>query len=60
MPSLPCVGDPHDAKGQGIDVYVTLKASGEASDALRDELRAWVHKDISPLATPEVLQEGAA
>ena len=50
------VGYPHDVKGQGIYVYVTLKAGVEASDALRDELRAWVRKEIGPIATPDVLQ----
>ena len=50
------VGYPHDVKGQGIYVYVTLKAGVEASDALRDELRAWVRKEIGPIATPDILQ----
>ncbi len=50
------VGMPHDVKGQGIYAYVTLKARVEPSEALRDELRQWVRKDIGPIATPDALQ----
>ena len=50
------VGFPHDIKGQGIYAYVTLKAGVTPTDALRDELIAWVAKDISPIAKPDVLQ----
>ena len=50
------VGYPHDIKGQGIYAYVTLKAGVEVTDALRAELIAWVGKDISPIAKPDVLQ----
>lgn len=50
------VGMPHDVKGQGIYAYVTLNARVEPSDALRDELRQWVRKDIGPIATPDALQ----
>jgi len=50
------VGYPHDLKGQGIYVYVTLIADVEPSEALRVELRAWVRQEISPIATPDVIQ----
>jgi len=47
---------PHDIKGTGIYVYVTLNASEEPSEALRNELRDWVRKEISPIATPDFIQ----
>lgn len=50
------VGYPHDIKGQGIYAYVTLNAGIEATDALRDELRGWVRKEIGPIATPDHIQ----
>jgi len=50
------VGFPHDIKGQGIYVYVTLIAGAEPSEPLRSALRAWVRKEISPIATPDVIQ----
>ena len=50
------VGFPHDIKGQGIYVYVTLIAGVEPSEPLRAELRSWVRKEISPIATPDVIQ----
>jgi acetyl-CoA synthetase len=50
------VGFPHDIKGQGIHVYVTLIAGAEPSEPLRAELREWVRKEISPIATPDVIQ----
>jgi acetyl-CoA synthetase len=50
------VGFPHDIKGQGIYVYVTLISGAEPSEALRRELRDWVRKEISPIATPDVIQ----
>ena len=50
------VGYPHDIKGQGIYVYVTLIADVEPTEALRGELRAWVRSEISPIATPDVIQ----
>jgi acetyl-CoA synthetase len=50
------VGYPHDIKGQGIYAYVTLKLGVEPTEDLRKELIAWVGKDISPIAKPDVLQ----
>ena len=50
------VGFPHEIKGQGIYVYVTLIADVEPTEALRTELRSWVRSEISPIATPDVIQ----
>ncbi|MGA8707978.1 MAG: acetate--CoA ligase [Steroidobacteraceae bacterium] len=50
------VGFPHDIKGQGIYVYVTLNSDSEPSEPLRTELRNWVRKEISPIASPDVIQ----
>jgi acetyl-CoA synthetase len=50
------VGFPHEIKGQGIYVYVTLIAGEEPTEPLRTELRSWVRKEISPIATPDVIQ----
>jgi acetyl-CoA synthetase len=50
------VGFPHDIKGQGIYVYVTLVAGAEPSEELRTELRNWVRKEIGPIATPDLIQ----
>ena len=50
------VGYPHDIKGQGIYVYVTLIANAEPSDELRTELRNWVRKEIGPIASPDLIQ----
>lgn len=49
------VGFPHDIKGQGIYAYVTLNAGVEATDALNDELKQWVRKQIGGLAAPEYI-----
>lgn len=50
------VGYPHDLKGQGIYVYVTLKAGYEQSDDLMKELRNWVRSEIGPIASPDLIQ----
>jgi len=50
------VGYPHDIKGQGIYVYVTLVAGAQPSDELRAELKNWVRKEIGPIATPDLIQ----
>ena len=49
------VGYPHDIKGQGIYVYVTLNDGEAASDALLQELRQWVRREIGPIATPDLI-----
>ena len=50
------VGYPHDIKGQGIYVYVTLNAGETASDELVKELRNWVRAEMGPVATPDLIQ----
>jgi acetyl-CoA synthetase len=50
------VGFPHDVKGQGIYAFVTLKGGIKESDELKKELVMWVRKQISPIATPDVIQ----
>ena len=50
------VGYPHDIKGQGIYVYVTLKSGIQPSDELRKELIKWVRNEISAIAAPDLLQ----
>ncbi|WLQ15039.1 acetate--CoA ligase [Hahella aquimaris] len=50
------VGFPHDVKGQGIYAYVTLGVGFEPSDALLNELKQMVRKEIGPIATPDVIQ----
>lgn len=50
------VGYPHEVKGQGIYVYVTLQAGYEQSDELLKELRLHVRKEIGPIASPDLIQ----
>ena len=50
------VGYPHDIKGEGIYVYVTLNAGVEPTDALKKELVGHVRTVIGPIATPDKLQ----
>ncbi len=50
------VGFPHALKGQGIYCYVTLVEGAEYTDELRDELVAWVRKEIGPIAKPDFIQ----
>ena len=50
------VGYPHDIKGQGIYVYVTPIAGTEVSEELTKSVRDWVRKDLSPIATPDMIQ----
>jgi acetyl-CoA synthetase len=50
------VGYPHDIKGQGIYAYVTLKQGVTPSDTLNAELRAFVGREIGPIAKPDVIQ----
>ena len=47
------VGRPDDVKGQAISAFVTLESGKEPSDALKDELRQWVSKEIGSLAKPD-------
>ena len=50
------VGFPHDIKGQGIYVYVTPNEGVEADEALTKELKGWVRQELSPIATPDMIQ----
>ena len=50
------VGYPHDIKGQGIYVYVTPNEGVEVDEALTKELKSWVRQELSPIATPDMIQ----
>jgi len=50
------VGFPHALKGQGIYCYVTLMEGEAYTDELREELVAWVRKEIGPIAKPDHIQ----
>ena len=50
------VGFPHPIKGQGIYAYVTLNVGEQPTEALRQELVAWVRREIGPIACPDCLQ----
>ncbi|HVV45912.1 MAG TPA: acetate--CoA ligase, partial [Bryobacteraceae bacterium] len=47
------VGRPDEIKGQGIVAFVTLQLGNETTPALKEELRAWVGKEIGSLAKPD-------
>ena len=47
------VGRPDDMKGQAIAAFVTLESEYQPSKELKDELRAWVAKEIGALARPD-------
>ena len=47
------VGRPDDLKGQAISAFVTLESGNQPSEALKDELRKWVSKEIGSLARPD-------
>ena len=50
------VGYPHDIKGEGIYVYVTLQEGIEPTEELRAELRNQVRSEIGPIASPDFIQ----
>lgn len=50
------VGFPHEIKGEGIYVYVTLKEGHQPSDELKKILVGHVRTVIGPIATPDKLQ----
>jgi acetyl-CoA synthetase len=50
------VGYPHDIKGEGIYVYVTLKEGQEPSDDLKKILVGHIRTEIGPIATPDKMQ----
>ena len=47
------VGRPDDIKGQAISAFVTLEQGITPTDALREELKKWVAKEIGSLAKPD-------
>ncbi len=47
------VGRPDELKGQAIAAFVTLEQGNTPSPQLKDELKAWVVKEIGALARPE-------
>jgi acetyl-CoA synthetase len=47
------IGRSHDVKGQGIASFVTLKEGVQASDQLKEELKAHVAKKIGSIARPD-------
>ncbi len=50
------VGFPHEIKGEGIYVYVTLKEGQTPSDELKKILVGHVRTVIGPIATPDKMQ----
>lgn len=50
------VGFPHEIKGEGLYVYVTLKDGIQPSDELKKTLVGHVRTVIGPIATPDKLQ----
>lgn len=50
------VGRPHELKGQAISAFVTLESGYKPSPELKEELRAWVAKEIGALARPEEIR----
>jgi len=50
------VGYPHEIKGEGIYVYVTLKDGVKLSDDLKKILVGHVRQVIGPIASPDKLQ----
>ncbi len=47
------VGETHELKGQALAAFVTLKDSHQASDGLKDDLKAHVTKKIGAIARPD-------
>jgi acetyl-CoA synthetase len=55
------VGRPDEMTGEAICAYVVLKQarpSGDAAKKLADELRAWIAKEIGPIAKPKDIRFG--
>ena len=49
------VGFPHEIKGEGIYGFVTPVKGETPGEALENELRLLVRKEIGPIATPDIL-----
>jgi acetyl-CoA synthetase len=50
------VGRPDEMKGQSIAAFVVLEHPNQPSQALKEELRQWVAKEIGALARPDVIR----
>jgi acetyl-CoA synthetase len=50
------IGLPHEIKGNAIHAYVILRAGFEASEALINDLRAFVVHEVGPIANPEKIE----
>jgi acetyl-CoA synthetase len=50
------VGFAHDIKGQGIYVFVSPVEGQSYNSELTSELKSWVRKELSPIATPDIIQ----
>ncbi|MCX6841442.1 MAG: acetate--CoA ligase [candidate division WOR-3 bacterium] len=50
------VGVPDEIKGDVPKAYVTLKIGFEKSEALKEELKKWVSKEIGPIARPDSIE----
>jgi acetyl-CoA synthetase len=53
------VGRPDELKGQALVVFVTVKAGVTADEALKEQLRAHVGKEIGSLAKPDSVRFAA-
>ena len=53
------IGRPDELKGQSLVVFVTLKNGQEPSEALKEELRNHVGKEIGAIAKPDVVRFAA-
>jgi acetyl-CoA synthetase len=49
------IGLPHEVKGNAIHTFVILRNGFEPSDALAEELRQHVGKEMGPIARPEAV-----
>jgi acetyl-CoA synthetase len=50
------VGRPDDFKGQALAAFVTVVGGIQADEALKEELKAWVAKEIGSIAKPDDLR----
>ena len=50
------VAKPDEIKGQAIAAFVTLEMGNDPSDALKEELKQWVAREIGSLARPDEIR----
>jgi acetyl-CoA synthetase len=50
------IGKPHEITGQAVCAFVTLKRGEWDQDALGNELRQWVAREIGPFARPDEIR----